>query len=455
MLNNDAIEAIRLPLEPEHFCEGVHGNIYSAILDLHKAGRTANPVTVKAYIHDQQIGDMTTAQYLAALVSEAVSIVNVPDYAKAIMDAAARRACLTLSQKLTEAAYSTDLDIMDQVDALRAKFENVVAALDGGEKTRTLSQASRSALDATVSAFRSGGLPGVDYGVRFLMEMIGPLLPQQLVIIGGGTKQGKSTLIEQMVAGAALNGHPVWIMSGEMSMEELAHRSLSRITDIQAWRQIRGKVSDKEYEQLEIAAHNAVTWQDKVFIRDDTMTLTQIERETKAFAKKYPNGLAVVDHIGLVEKDRANVRIDDVSFAPVVTKALKQYARRCRIPFIAAAQLKKNTFSTEDRKITKSSFLHAISRRPKAADLYGSCEKDANHIISPFRAEAILQDLEPADISEHHGEWENIMSQVRDKAEIVLTLSRHTKWPQRKTVGWNGPKTMFTDLSQSQQGSFL
>ncbi len=69
------------------------------------------------------------------------------------------------------------------------------------------------------------------------MDIIGPLLPQQLVIVGGGTKQGKSTLIEQMVCDAAMNRHPVWVMSGEMSMEELAHRALSRMPGLRMLQQ--------------------------------------------------------------------------------------------------------------------------------------------------------------------------------------------------------------------------
>lgn len=452
LMNNQALDAIKVPLTSAHFSEKVHAEIFDAVQTLVRAGRSANAVTVRSLVNEPMVAELTIAQYLAHLAAEAVTVVNAPDYAMAVMESAARRSCIMLADKMSEAAMTPGLDLLDEIDALRAKFESIVSALDGSEKTKTLSEASRSALAATVTAYKSGGLPGVDYGVRFLMDIIGPLLPQQLVIVGGGTKQGKSTLIEQMVCGAAMNGHPVWVMSGEMSMEELAHRALSRMTDIQAWRQIRGKVSDAEYEKMEMAARNAETWQDRVFIRDDSMTLPQFERETLAFAKRHPNGMAVGDHIGLFEKDKANIRLDDVSFASVATRHLKQIAKKGRIPIIAASQLKKNTFNVDERRLTKSSFLQAIGRRPKASDLFGSCEKDANHVISPFRAEAILQELEPSEHSDLHIAWEDAMSHVRDKAEIVLTLSRHTRWPQRKEVGWNGGKTMFTDLSQPAQG---
>jgi replicative DNA helicase len=455
LVNNDAIDSIRVPLAPAHFHEPIHGEIFEASATLIKAGRVANPVTIKALVSNSPIGDMTISQYLAALAGNAVTVINAPDYAIAIVEAAARRALLSLGQKMEAIGYSSDFDIMDQFEALRAKFDDVSAALSGQEKTTTLADAARRALDSTARAHRGSGMVGVDYGFAPLMNMIGPFLPGQQIIIGGATKQGKSTLIEQIVAGAAMNGHPAWVNSGEMGDEELAHRALSRLTDIQAWKQIRGKVSQHEFEKLDTARRHAESWQERVFIRDDSMTLRQIRRDVVEFGKRNPNGIAVVDHIGLVERDSSNQRIEDAQFASVVTKALKQIAKAAGIPIIAAAQLKKNTFEVTDRKMDRKTYLAAVSRRPKYGDIFGSVEKDANHVIIPFRAEPILQELEPSEASEMHTVWEDVMDGVRNKAEIVLALSRHTRWPQRKEVNWNGPKTMFEEIGATDQGRFL
>lgn len=454
-INNEAMDILRVPLEASHFYEPIHREIFEAAVSLHAAGRNVNPVTIKAYVSADMIGKLTVSQYLASLVSNAVTVVNAPDYARAIMDAAARRACIALSQKMERTAFSKELDIMDEFEALKAKFEDVSRALRGEEHTQTLAEAARRALDSTANAYQGKGVTGIDYGMKPLMDMIGPFMPGQLIIIGGATKQGKSSLIEQIVAGAAMNGHPVWINSGEMKAEELAHRALSRLTDIQAWRQIRGKISDAEYEQLENARRNAETWQDRVFIRDDSMTLRQFDRDYEDFARRHPGAMGVVDHVGLMERDSASARMSDAEFSPLVTRRIKMKAGDTKTPIVAAAQLKKNTLESTDKRITKQTFLSAVGRRPKYADLFGACEKDANHVVIPFRAEPILQELEPAEGSEMYPAWKEVFDTVKDKAELVLALSRHTRWPQRKEVGWDGGKTMFTDLSQSRQGSFL
>lgn len=451
LMNNEALDAVRVQLDANHFFEPLHREIFDAIRTLMKAGRRASPITVKALVTDGMVGDMTVGQYLARLAADAVSLVHVDDYARGILDAAGKRAMILLSQKMSEVGFSPELDIMDEYDALRAKFEEVSNALRGEDRTRTLADASRRSLDSTALAYQGKGLAGVDCGLTFLNNMIGPLLPGQLIIMGGMTKHGKSSLIEQMIAGAAMNGHPVWVNSGEQKDEELARRALARLTDIKAWQQVRGKISDHDYEKLEMARRNAETWQERVFIRDDTMTLRQIERDMADFAKRHPGGMAVIDHIGLIEKDSSQARTSDAEFASVVTRKLKVMAGNNKLPVIAAAQLKKNIFEITDKTINRKTYMKVIGRRPKAADLFGSCEKDADHVITPFRAEAVMDENEPAEMDDLHSVWEEVMGNVRDRAEMVLALSRHTRWPQRKQVGWNGGRTMFFDLAETGQ----
>lgn len=451
LINNDAMDAIDVPLEPKHFSEKVHADMFDAFVDMRKAGRKINTITAKPYVGDGMIGELNPSQYLARLATGAVSIINVPDLAYAIMESAARRACVQLGGMVQQLAYSAELDISDDFDALKQRFEDVVSALSGQSKGKTLASAARRALDGTAAALSGHGVVGVDYGLPFLMNMIGPLLPGQQIIVGGMTKHGKSTLIEQMVAGAAINGHPVWINSGEMKGEELAQRALARLTDIRVRQQVTGRLTDQEYEALEVARKRAETWQERIFIRDDSMTLAQIKRELMAFSKRHPNAIGVVDHIGLVERGREHAKATPVEFASIVTRSLKLIASEAGLPIVAAAQLKKNTFDLDDRRPTRATFQSATSRRPRASDLFGSCEKDANHVVIPFRGEAILQDLEPAEASDMHPVWDEVMETVRGKAEIVLALSRHERWPQHKEVGWNGRRTMFEELNKDRQ----
>lgn len=456
LVNNDAFDVLPSSFESTHFAEEIHRLIFEEIKRLHDIGKKANPVTVRAALPSDMIGNMTISQYLARLASEAVSVAGIGGFASVVTFQAMRRAFISIGTQSTDLGYrcGEELSFLEQADAIREQMARVIAGLEN-EDGDTMADAAERALGATSDACKGKGVVGVDYGFAPIMSMIGPAMPGQLIVVGGATKHGKSSLIEQLVMGAALNGHWVWVYSGEMQSEELAHRALSRLTDVQAWRQIQGKVSDPEYEKLMIQKDNAKTWQSRVILRDKPMTLAQINRAVLSFSKRHPGSMAIVDHVGLVERDSSNNRMTDTEFGPVVTRVLKVLANKARIPIIAAAQLKKNIFAVEDRKHSKELFESVINRRPKYADILGAVEKDANHVLIPFRAEPVLQELEPAQGSALFNAWEDVMATVKDKAEIILALSRHTRWPQRKEVGWNGPKTQFEDLSNTGQARFL
>ena len=458
MINNEAFDYLPAEFEGRLMFEPFFRRVFDAMTDLRKAGTPVNPVTVKsmmpADLTARMIGDMTVSQYLAHLCSEAASILHVPDYAGAIIDAAAMRQMVTIGQSLQDIGFgATKAEATEEGEALKNALDATLGAL-AGRSAKTMASASRTALTATLDAFTGKSLAGVDYGFAPLAQMIGPAMPGQLIIVGGGTKQGKSSLIEQLIMGSAINGHPVWVYSGEMGATELAQRAMSRLSGIEAWRQTRGKVSEAEYEKLVAASRDATRWQNRIFIHDDPMTISAIEREVIRFGKLNPSGIVVIDHIGLVERDKNSARMTEQEFGPMITRALKMLAQKARVPVVAAAQLKKNTFAAESNRVTKAVMQSAISRRPRYTDLIGACEKDANHVIIPFRAEPILQDLEPAEESPLHLEWEDLMGSIKNRAEIGLALSRHTKWPQRREVVWNGEKTMFIEKTNTERGLF-
>ena len=99
LLNNRTYDGVADMLRPEHFAEGVHGRIYGAISTLIDGGHTANPVTLKAlFDQDGALDEIGGARYLARLATSVVTIMNVDDYARTIVDLWVRRqvieACL-------------------------------------------------------------------------------------------------------------------------------------------------------------------------------------------------------------------------------------------------------------------------------------------------------------------------------------------------------------------------
>ena len=81
LINNSAYARVSEFLAPEHFGYAVHGRIFAAIAKLIERGQIANPVTLKnLFDQDGALTEMGGAQYLAQLVSSAVTIINTEDY---------------------------------------------------------------------------------------------------------------------------------------------------------------------------------------------------------------------------------------------------------------------------------------------------------------------------------------------------------------------------------------
>ncbi|MEJ2434724.1 MAG: DnaB-like helicase N-terminal domain-containing protein, partial [Pseudolabrys sp.] len=70
LVNNEAFYRVSDFLEPPHFFEPIHQNIYQLARDLIRAAKVATPVTLKTFLGaDIDIGGMNVSQYLARLAA--------------------------------------------------------------------------------------------------------------------------------------------------------------------------------------------------------------------------------------------------------------------------------------------------------------------------------------------------------------------------------------------------
>src|SRR5215207_7185630 len=111
LLNNDALDQAGDDLEPRHFSEPLHAAIYDIAAAMIREGRVVTPITIKPFLPDNvMVGGLTLAQYLARLAAEAISVVAAADYARSIVDLAARRALIGVGQEMIAAARTAAFD---------------------------------------------------------------------------------------------------------------------------------------------------------------------------------------------------------------------------------------------------------------------------------------------------------------------------------------------------------
>ncbi len=77
IVNNEAFYRVSDFLEPQHFFEPIHQQLYELAANLIRAGKIATPVTLKTFLpSDMDIGGLNASQYLARLAAEATTVIN-------------------------------------------------------------------------------------------------------------------------------------------------------------------------------------------------------------------------------------------------------------------------------------------------------------------------------------------------------------------------------------------
>src|SRR5262245_37011099 len=127
LVNNEAFYRVSDFLEPGHFLEPVHREIYEVAGQLIRLNKLASPVTIKTFLPAElAIGDMTLAQYLARLAAEATTIINAEDYGRTIYDLALRRSLIGIGEEMVNVAFDATVEQtpMAQIeDAEKRLFE--------------------------------------------------------------------------------------------------------------------------------------------------------------------------------------------------------------------------------------------------------------------------------------------------------------------------------------------
>src|SRR6201991_3853244 len=411
LVNNDAFYRVSDFLQAKHFFLGVHQEIYETTSSLIRMGKIANPVTLKTFVTEADLGGMTVSQYLARLAAEATTIINAQDYGRTIYDLSLRRDLIGIGEEMVNVAYDAPVDFAprNQIeDAERRLYELAESGrYDGG--FQKFSQALTIAVDMAAKAFqRDGKLSGISTGLRDLDTKMGGLQPSDLIIVAGRPGMGKTALATNIAYNVArahqsevqpdgtmksVNGGVVGFFSCEMSAEQLATRILAEQTSIASSMIRRGGITEADFEKI---------WN----YSNELQPPCRLKRQ-KAL------DLIVIDYIQLLQGSgkRSDNRVQEVT---EITTNLKALAKELNIPIVALSQLSRQVENRDDK-------------RPQLSDLResGSIEQDADVVMFVFREEYYLSNKEPRPGSEEHLKWQTDMAAVHGKAEVIIGKQRH------------------------------
>ena len=433
LVNNEALYRVSDFLNPEHFFEPIHQNIFQIARDLVRAGKVATPVTLKTFLDATiDIGGLNLGQYLARLAAEATTIINAEDYGRTIYDLAIRRALIGVGENLVNEAFDAPVESSPrhQIEEAERKLYELAESgrYDGG--FQRFAQALTTAVDMAAHAYqRDGKLSGLASGLEDLDRMMGGLQPSDLVILAGRPGMGKSALATNIGYNVAkawrgevrpdghqitVNGGIVGFFSLEMSAEQLATRIIAEQTGIPSNQIRRGNISEADFERIK---DYSIELQNLPLFVDETggLSVAQLAARARRFKRQRGLDLMVIDYLQLLQGSTKRSSENRVQEITEITTKLKALAKELNVPILALSQLSRQVESRDDK-------------RPQLSDLResGSIEQDADVVLFVYREEYYHLMRKPLESNrEKFAEWLAESDKVHGKAEVIIGKQRH------------------------------
>lgn len=431
LLNNDAFYRVSDFLEPVHFYEPIHRDIYELAGKIIRAGKSADPTTIKTHLPDQLLPDVTMAQYLARLAAEATTVLNAADYGQAIYDLAIRRNLILVGEEMVQVAYESDVEMtpVKQIEKVEGELFQLAekGRYDGG--FQNFSSALSASIQMAGEAYqRDGGLSGVATLLDDLDRQMGGLQRSDLIILAGRPAMGKTSLATNIAFNVAkswkgevtpdghqktTNGGIVGFFSLEMSSEQLATRILAEQAEISSSDIRRGRIHDSQFSKL-VDVSNMMS-KLPLYI-DDTGGISVAQLAARARRLKRQKGLdfLVIDYLQLLSGSSKAASQNRVQELTEITTTLKALAKELEVPIVALSQLSRQVEARDDK-------------HPQLADLResGSIEQDADVVLFVYREEYYLKNKEPKEGTPEHMTWQGEMEKVHGKAEVIIAKQRH------------------------------
>lgn len=380
-------------LTVEDFHKPAHGLVWESLLKLHADGARIDPTLVVAHMADA--GTLMRAgggPFVHDLIHAVPTAANGGYYAARVAEVSRRRSLAAFAAGITQVT-STPVDADEMLDEIRRRLNLIDEpdAADGPVRWGVLAAEGLEAIEAAENPIASRAIPT---GLGDLDALIGGFLPGDLDIVAGRPGHGKSTLLAQAAAHAALDlDIPTLLLTLEMRRYEFYNRIVASRLAIPLKALNKGKPGDDGW--IKLAKQAGVSADAPLWVDDTTnQTLASIQGLARQWKRRHGLKLLVIDYLQLITPPKAENRQNEVS---ALSRGLKILASQLDISIVVAAQLNRGPENRADK-------------RPQASDLResGSLENDASRIILVHREE----------VADHK-------SVRKGEADLIVDKNRH------------------------------
>lgn len=339
MLEKNAPEKIIELIKPITFYSDANKLVWQAIVSLY---RERNPIDILTVIQQlKKEGNLELSGgvfYVTQLTNRVASAANIEYHAHLIIQKWIQREIITIAGEIGKLAFEDETDAFELKDLAAAMIENI-GTFNGGKIESfgdIAMKAYKQMLENSVSETDILGLPSSIHGINKIS--LGYCAPD-VIVLAGGTGEGKTTLAFQEAYTLAKSGHPTAFLCAEMKALQLVWKSFSKeISEEIKEIRLAKNIDIEKWDQLTEFVKQAHTI--PLYIVDvSNNNINQICSITKELLRKYKIKMMFLDYLQLIDgppEQKFSNREAEVSH---VSKKLKQLAMEINIPIMELSQL--------------------------------------------------------------------------------------------------------------------
>jgi len=379
MMMAPAYDDVAELLTPEMFYVSAHQEIYSAIQQLSKSGKTFDILMVIEYLRVSEKLEFVGGPYYVTKITN--SVVGMPPltYARIVYEKYLKREMIKFGAEMMSSAFEDSNDAFELMDQFEKNYQTI-ATRDAGNPIQDLSIAVVERFTRLQELRKNEShITGVPTGYPDLDRITHGWQPTDLIILAARPAVGKTAFAMNLALNSAKRGTGVGFFSLEMSEGQLVDRLMSCMSEIWMDNIITGNIDEEQSKKLYTDAVAPLA-QLPIFI-DDTaaMNVYQLRAKARKMIRKHKVGLIIIDYLQLmsgVEDRKINNREQEISN---ISRNLKVLAKELNVPFIVLSQLSRDVEKRNGQS----------GKRPILSDLRdsGAIEQDADMVMFIYRPE--------------------------------------------------------------------
>lgn len=329
LLEPDCLLQVLDIVQPQDFYKESHKEILNACLDLYQDGNSIDLVGLTERLSNKGVLDnVGGASYLSAILNIVPTSANVKYHARIVKDKALLRNINLFSQKLQRDTKEGCSDVKQ----LLSEIEGKVISLSENVTDKKNPNIGDIIFDVKKQWQEISEGKQVYIPADFMFADVLPqYMPGDIIMVGGYTSVGKSTLLAQMIIDACDEKAKCLIFSTEDSREDKVIKIISNLADIPQKYLMVGDLLDSQ-DKVNEAIEKLKTYNLKIY--DDIDTIDEMRLKIKKHKMQDGVNIVAIDYIQNISGpgEQYHILLD-------ASKKLQKIAKELQITFLVLSQV--------------------------------------------------------------------------------------------------------------------